>query len=34
MEWVKTGKVKTYIETSAFKNIGIDEVFKSVAENA
>jgi hypothetical protein len=33
-EWVKTGKAKEYIEASALKNVGIEEVFQSVAQNA
>ncbi len=26
-EWVKTDKVKSYVEASAFKNLEIDETF-------
>lgn len=34
MEWVKTNKAKSYIEASAIKNIGIDEIFQSVGYQA
>jgi hypothetical protein len=31
---VKTGKAKTYIEASALKNVGVEELFSDVAESA
>lgn len=33
-EWVKTNKAQAYIEASALKNIGIEDIFQSVAQNA
>lgn len=33
-EWVHSGKAKAYIEASALKNVGIEDIFQSVAQNA
>ena len=33
-EWVDTNKAKVYIEASALKNIGIEEVFQEAAQHA
>lgn len=33
-EWLNSNKAKAYIEASALKNVGIEEVFQSVAHNA
>eukprot|EP00347_Sterkiella_histriomuscorum_P017934 403347422 len=33
-DWVQTGKAKAYIETSALKVLGVDNIFNSVAYHA
>lgn len=33
-EWIDTGKIKKYIETSAIKDIGIKDLFSNVSELA
>ena len=33
-EWIKTDKVKAYVEASAFKNLGVDETFQTAAKEA
>lgn len=33
-DWVSSGKAKQYIETSAYKSVGIDEVFQAAGSAA
>jgi len=33
-EWIQTKKAKVYIEASALKNTGIEEVFQAAASQA
>ena len=33
-DWVQSGKAKQYIETSAYKSVGIDEVFQAAGTAA